>query len=399
MLRRRLLDTLLRRLDEFPVVGLLGPRQVGKTTLAHALAQARPTPIHYLDLERDTDRRKLDDAESYLGSHRHELVVLDEVQRRPEIFPLLRGLVDERIREGKRAGHFLILGSASPSLLRQSSESLAGRIVYLDLAPFTLGEFKQDECTREFIDRLWLRGGYAPSLFATNDETSREWRRSFIETYLERDLPQFAPRIPTERLRRFWSMLAFNQGNPWNGSQIAAALEVSVHTVKHYLEILVDLGLTRLLKPWSGNSLKRLVRAPKVYVRDSGIVHRLTNVPDLETLLGHPSCGNSWEGFVLEQLLTFCPTDYEATYFRTATRHEIDLVLEGPRSRVLAIEIKRSRAPELSRGFLVGCEEVKATERFVVVPDGESYSIGNGTKVIGLRELVEYIAGVEPLGA
>lgn len=392
MLQRRLSARLLSTLNDSPVVGLLGPRQVGKTTLALEVAKHVGKRTLYLDLERDSDRHKLSDAESYFTSHDETLFIVDEVQRRPELFPLIRGICDERIRRGERNGQFLVLGSASRDLLRQSSESLAGRITYLDLAPFTLGEFAQRECNRSFIERLWLRGGYPGSLLARNDAVSWEWRRSFVDTYLERDLPQLGPRLPAERLRRFWAMLSHGQGDAWNGARIAAALAVSANTSKHYLDVLADLGMVRLLKPWAGKSRKRLVRAPKVYVRDSGLVHRLANIPDLETLLGHPLCGHSFEGFAIEQLLTFCPDHWEPSYFRTATGHEIDLVLEGPRQRVRAIEIKRSRTPELSRGFLVGCEEVRATERWIVVPDGDAHAIGHDTKVIPLRDLAERIA-------
>lgn len=392
MLQRRLSARLLSTLNDSPVVGLLGPRQVGKTTLALEVAKHVGKRSLYLDLERDSDRHKLSDAESYFTSHDETLFIVDEVQRRPELFALMRSICDERIRRGERNGHFLVLGSASRDLLRQSSESLAGRITYLDLAPFTLGEFAQRECSRSFIERLWLRGGYPGSLLARNDAVSWEWRRSFVDTYLERDLPQLGPRLPAERLRRFWTMLSHGQGDAWNGARIAAALAVSANTSKHYLDVLADLGMVRLLKPWAGNSRKRLVRAPKVYVRDSGLVHRLANIPDLETLLGHPLCGHSFEGFAIEQLLTFCPDHWEPSYFRTATGHEIDLVLEGPRQRVRAIEIKRSRTPELSRGFLLGCEEVRATERWIVVPDGDAHSIGHDTKVIPLRDLAERIA-------
>jgi uncharacterized protein len=394
MYRRRISKSFVAAIQRFPVVGLLGPRQVGKTTFARSLPEPPGKKIVYLDLERDSDRRKLDDAESYLSNLSGALVVLDEIQRMPEIFPLLRSLVDERIHRGEQTGQFVVLGSASRDLLRQSSESLAGRITYLDLAAFTLGEFEPSTCDRAFIERMWIRGGYPASFLAADDATSWEWRRSFIETYLERDIPQLGPRLPAERLRRFWSMLAHGQAEPWNGAKIASGLEVSGHTARHYLDVLADLGMVRLLKPWAGNSRKRLVRTPKAYVRDSGLVHRMTNVPDLDTLLGHPICGHSWEGFAVEQLLTFASPDFEATYFRTAAGHEIDLVLEGPRSRVLAIEIKRTRTPTVAPGFLVGCEEIGAAERWIVVPDGETYSVGSDTRVIGLRDLVEKIATV-----
>jgi len=391
MIPRRLTSALIRALESFPVVALLGPRQVGKTTLALSLAEARPGPRVYLDLERDSDRSKLEDAERYLARQRGALVILDEVQRRPEIFPLLRSLVDERIRDGARAGHFLVLGSASRDLLRQSSESLAGRIAYLELKPFTLLELPgvDDPVT---LDTAWTRGGFPGSYLASSEEASWEWRGQFIATYLERDIPQLGPRLPAEQTRRLWTMLAHGQGEMLNASRLAAGLGVSGHTVRSYLDVLTDLYMVRQLAPWSGNSRKRLVRSPKVFVRDSGLAHRLANVPDLDTLLGHPLCGHSWEGFAIEQLLAHAPDSWQATFYRTSAQAEIDLVLEGPRRRVLAIEVKRTSAPRPGKGFLLGCEDVRATERLVVVPSGEAHPVGHGVEAVGIAELLRRLA-------
>jgi hypothetical protein len=391
MIPRRLTPRLLQALERFPVVALLGPRQVGKTTLALSLARSRRGAQTYLDLERDSDRSKLTDAERYLARHRGTLVILDEVQRRPDIFPLLRSLVDERIRAGERDGHFLVLGSASRDLLQQSSESLAGRIAYFELTPFTLAELPaaRDSST---LDTAWMRGGFPGSYLASSDEASWEWRGQFIATYLERDLPQLGARLPAEQTRRLWTMLAHGQGDVLNAAKLAAGLGLSGNTVRKYLDVLTDLYMVRQLEPWAGNSRKRLVRSPKVYVRDPGLTHRLANVPDLETLLGHPLCGHSWEGFAIEQMLADMPDSWRASFFRTSAQAEIDLVLEGPRRRVLAVEVKRASALRPGKGFMLGCEEVRATERLVVIPSGEAHPIGHDVEAVALPEMLHRLA-------
>lgn len=388
MIQRHLAARLRRSLELFPVVGLIGPRQAGKTTLAReGLARHAGKPVVYLDLERTTDRAKLADPEAYLARQAGKLVILDEIQRLPEVFPLLRSLVDERRRSGEKAGQFLVLGSASRDLLRQSSESLAGRIVYHELTPITVPEAPR------MREALWVRGGFPESLLARDDAASWTWRGAFVDTYVERDIPQLGPRVPAEQMRRLWSMLAHGQGEQLNLSRLAAGLGLSGKTVRHYLDVLTELFMLRQLQPWSGNSRKRLVRTPKVYVRDSGLAHRLANVPDHETLLGHPLCGHSWEGFVIEQVLAGLPDGWEASYYRTAAQAEIDLVLTGPRRRVLAIEVKRSSAPVPGKGFLLGCQDVKATERYLVKPDGEAHSVGHDVEAISL---VEFLAGRAP---
>ena len=391
MIRRSLEDRIYTTLDAFPVVALLGPRQVGKTTLALSVAEQLDHPTLYLDLERDSDRNKLADAELYLSGQRNTLIILDEVQRRPDLFPLLRSLVDERIRAGEPAGHFLVLGSASRDLLQQSSESLAGRIAYLELKPFSLTELMQasEDCD---IDQAWLRGGFPGSYLAGTDQVSWEWRSNFITTYLERDIPQLGPRLPAEQMRRLWSMLAHGQGSQLNTARLAGSLGVSGHTVRRYLDVLTDLYMVRQLAPWAGNSTKRLVKTPKVYVRDSGLVHRLANMPDHETLLGHPLCGESWEGFVIENLLAHLPDTWQATYYRTSAQAEIDLMLEGPRREVLAIEIKRTLAPTVSKGFRLGCEEIGATQRYYVIPAGQGYPLDSQTEAVSLAAILQVVA-------
>jgi predicted AAA+ superfamily ATPase len=387
MLQRRLLDRLTASLRTRPVVALLGPRQVGKTTLARRVADELTKSAVYLDLERPSDRAKLADPELFLGRQGKQLTILDEVQRLPELFPLLRSLVDERIRNGEKAGHFLVLGSASRDLLRQSSESLAGRIAYLELSPFTLDEVMRQR-RRVDVERLWLRGGFPISYLAHDDAESDEWRGQFVTTFLTRDLPQLGLRLSSELLARFWTMLAHGQGDQLNAARLAASLGVSGNTVRHYLDVLTELFMVRQLRPWSGNSTKRLVKAPKIYVRDSGIVHKLAHVPDLDTLLGHPLCGASWEGFVIENVLARLPEGWQASYYRTSAQAEIDLVLEGPRRQVIAIEIKRTLSPTLSRGFRLGFEDIAASKGLVVMPAGTRFPLTEQVEALSLRELV-----------
>jgi predicted AAA+ superfamily ATPase len=387
MIERLLTPQLAGELGRFPVVAILGPRQVGKTTLALELQTASRRPSVYLDLERPSDLARLGEPELYLRSQLGKLVILDEIQRLPGLFPLLRSLVDERRRAGERAGQFLILGSASPDLLRQSSESLAGRIAYHELTPFALDEVA-GRAPHKHRDQLWLRGGFPESFLADGDEDSWRWREQFITTYLERDVPQFGPRIPTAQLRRLWTMLAHHQGGLLNAAQFAAGLGVTGKTATSYLDLLTDLFLVRQLPPWFRNIGKRLVKAPKVYVRDPGLVHCLANIRNLDTLLGHPLCGPSWEGFVIENLLTAAPVTWRPFFFRTAAGAEIDLVLERPDGGRTAIEIKRTLHPNLNRGFCLGCEDVQTSERFYVLPEGDSFPMDRQTTAIALPELM-----------
>jgi uncharacterized protein len=277
-----------------------GPRQVGKTTLAHAVAKGRSSV--YLDLESPRDRAKLSDPALFLAQHEESLVILDEVQRVPDVFQVLRGVIDAGRRRQRGTGRFLLLGSASMDLLSQSGESLAGRIAYLELGPFDPLEVARDQC-----HALWTRGGFPGSFLAESDAESSVWRENFVRTYLERDIPQLGPRVPAETLRRFWTMLAHSQAGLLNAAALARALAVDGKTVTRYLDLLVDLLLVRRLQPYQANAGKRLVKSPKVYVRDSGLVHSLLRVDTLDQLLGHPVAGPSWEGFVIEALLRPAP--------------------------------------------------------------------------------------------
>ena len=386
MIARRLKAQLKGLLAEYPAVALLGPRQVGKTTLA--LETGETVDSVYLDLESPADRARLSDPELYLVDHEDRLVILDEVHRVPGLFQSLRGLIDRGRRRGKRAGRFLLLGSASMDLLRQSGETLAGRIAYLELNPFDVLEVGPRD-----HDTLWVRGGFPDSFLAGDDSRSLTWRENFIRTYLERDVPQLGPRIPAETLRRFWVMLAHVQGGPHNAAALARGLGVDGKTVSRYLDLMVDLLLVRRLTPWHRKVGKRLVRSPKVYVRDSGIVHALLGLGSKEEVLGHPVVGPSWEGFVVESLLSVAHDRAETRFYRASGGAEIDLVLRLPGRRPWAVEIKRSLDPRPGRGFHSACVDVEPEARFVVYPGAERYRIAEGIEALTVADLANEITG------
>jgi hypothetical protein len=387
MIGRALLPEVLAALAEAPAVCLLGPRQSGKTTLA--LRVAERLDAHYLDLESEADRARLADPAAYLELHLGKLVILDELHRAPNLFPVLRGLIDRSRRERRGPGRYLLLGSAALDLLRQSGESLAGRIRFLELTPFHLGE-----PTGESADTLWLRGGFPESLLASSDARSFRWRRDFIRTYLERDIPQFGPRVAAETLRRFWTMLAHRQGAPLNAAELARNVGVDVKTAARYVDLLVDLLLARRLPSWHANVGKRLVKSPRLYLRDSGLVHALLGIADMESLLAHPVVGASWEGFVLENLLAVAPDRMAAHYYRTSGGAEIDLLLELARGELWAVEIKRGTAPAATRGFHEACRDLKPRRRFVVYPGAERFPLGDGIEAIPPSALAEELAAL-----
>lgn len=371
-------------LEESPAVALLGPRQVGKTTLALQVAEDRPA--QYLDLESPSDRNKLSDPELYLREHADKLVILDEIQLVPDLFSVLRGLIDRARRAGTGPGRYLLLGSASPDLLRQSGETLAGRISYLELPPFSANEIDDP-------DRLWLRGGFPESYLAKSAPASSRWRRDFIRTYLERDIPQLGPRIAAETLRRFWTMLAHHHGGLHNAAALARGLAVDGKTIASYLDLFVDLLLVRRLPPWHRNVGKRLTRSPRVFVRDTGLLHQLLGITDREALLGHPVVGASWEGFLIENILNTINSEVEACFYRTSAGAEIDLVLVKPGGGTIAIEIKRNLAPKVSRGFHIACADIQADQAFVLYPGEERYPLSESVHAIGLPELLRFLAG------
>lgn len=393
----RMIDRIVRAeiielLEEFSAVAVLGPRQVGKTTLAQEIASEIDQNYIYLDLESLTDQAKLNEPESYFDLHKGKLIILDEIQRVPELFAVLRGVIDRRRREGFRTGQFLILGSASLDLLKQSSESLAGRIAYKELSGFTALEINHELLNEQ--DKLWLRGGFPDSFLAKNDPSSLRWRANFITTYLERDVPQFGPRIPAIMLRRLWTMLAHNQGGQINIAQIGANLDLTATTTKRYVELLEDLLLIRTIRPWSGNIGKRLVKSPKVYIRDSGLVHALLQIKTLDDLLGHPILGASWEGFVMENLLSCLPLGITPWFYRTSAGAEIDLVIEVSPGNVHAIEIKRSMAPVLSKGFYLGSEDIKASHRYIVYPGNESFPVAKDVTALSVYQMMGVISAL-----
>jgi predicted AAA+ superfamily ATPase len=384
MYHRHATQTVQSALDAQAAVVLLGPRQVGKTTLALEIAEQRPAV--YLDLERDADRRVLTEPDLYLDEQVGKLVILDEVQQMPDLFKTLRGQIDMRRRKGARTGQFLLLGSASNVLLHQSAESLAGRVRYIEMPPLLLDEVGEDR-----MNDLWLRGGFPDSFQADSDQNSLAWREDFLRTYLERDIPALGPRIPAATLRRFWTMLAHAQGGLLNASALAEGLGVSGQTVGRYLDLLVDLMLVRRLQPWHENAGKRVVKSPKVFVRDSGLVHALLGLGSLESVLGHPVVGGSWEGFAIETLIAAAPIGTEHFFYRTAAGAELDLVLRLPGNAIWAIEIKRTTTPKVSRGFHLSVDDIKADRKILVYAGEREVPAGDGLRTMPLATAVEQL--------
>jgi uncharacterized protein len=386
MLRRRITERLQTMIAQVPAVALLGARQVGKTTLAKTIA--KDINSIYLDLEAPEDLIKLSDPSSFLSAHADKLVILDEIQRSPELFPVLRGLIDKNREQGHRAGQFLLLGSASMDLMRQSSESLAGRISYLEMGGLNVAEIDGKQADRQ---TLWLRGGFPDSYLATGDDVAMDWLENLIRTYLERDIPQMGFRVPAARLRRLWTMLAHLQGETINYSKLASNLEVDAKTVNHYIDILADLLLVRRLEPWHANVKKRLVKSPRYYVRDSGILHRLLGINSYDALLSNPVLGKSWEGFAVENILSILPSRTEIYFYRTAAGAEVDLVIKMPSSEIWAIEIKHGVAPKIGKHYNQTCDDVGATHKFILYGGEDEFPVGNDVKIISLPGLMERI--------
>ncbi len=389
LIQRHAASIVQSALNRQAAVALIGPRQVGKTTLARMLGEQRNAL--YLDLEDQEDRAKLASPRLYLERFEDRLVILDEIHRMPELFQTLRGVIDAGRRKSKGVGRFLILGSASIDLLRQSGESLAGRIAYVNLTPLTVLEV---DAQRPGLEQLWLRGGFPNHYLAVDDAESLARRKDFIRTTLERDVPMFGPRIPAETLERLWTMLAHHQGGLLNASELGRALAISTQTVTRYIDLLVDLLLVRRLPPYHANLGKRLVKAPKVYVRDSGLLHALLNIETLDRLAGHPVIGASWEGFVLENLLAVLPWRTQPLFYRTAVGAEIDLVLERPDGERWAIEIKRGLAAKLERGFHHARQDLKPAKAFVVYSGEERYPVADGVEAISVREMATMLASL-----
>ena len=362
-------------LAQFPCTALLGPRQCGKTSLAQRISKDRKSV--YLDLERPADLRRLQEPELFLDEHQSELICLDEIQRSPDLFPVLRGWID-RNREAK----ILILGSASRDLIKQSSESLAGRIAYIELSPFGSREVYEHGISEK---SLWMRGGFPDSLLASSDEASRRWRESFTQTFLERDIPALGFSIPAQTLGRVWSMCAHFHGQTLNASALASSLGVSQPSVRKYVELLSQTFMLRILPPFEVNLKKRLIKSPKIYLRDSGILHSLLGVDNFSELLGHPSYGASWEGFALEQVLQRYPR-WRAGFYRTSDGTEMDLVLEKG-GRRMGFEFKASVSPTVTKGFWNSFDALELDEAFVVAPVEAGFPLKKNVRVININDL------------
>jgi uncharacterized protein len=386
MIRRQQQHRLHQLLQTFPVVGILGPRQVGKTTLAKAFVPADARQTVYLDCERPADAAKLADPELFLARHVNDLVILDEIQFIPELFRTLRGLIDN----DRRPGRFLVLASAAPALLRQSADTLAGHIAYLELTGLQATEL---EHTASHLDQLWLRGGFPDSLLASDDATSLLWREHFITTYLERDLPAQGIRLPATLLRRFWTMLAHIHGQTLNAADLASGLGVSGATVRHWLDLLTDLYVVRQLQPWAANTGKRLVKAPKVLLRDSGLVHALLSIGTHDDILSHPVCGRSWEGLLCEQLIQALPPGHRPWFYATHAGSEVDLLIESPRGDLTLIEIKRTTAPQITRGLTSAKNDLKPRRSILVAPIETAFPLRDGWEAMPVHDAIAQAAG------
>ena len=386
MIARRAFSKLNELLGRFPAVVLLGPRQVGKTTLAKQCAAEREGI--YLDLESQRDLSKLSDPEDYLSQREDKLVILDEIQRVPELFLSLRGLIDEGRSRGLREGRFLLLGSASLELIQQSSETLAGRIAYLEMQPLDALEVG-----REALPKLWWRGGFPDSFLAASDAASSEYRDFLIRSYLEREMPLHGVRLAAGKLRNLWTMLAHAQGGLANAAVLSRNLEVDVRTVQAQLDLLENLFFLRRLRPWHRNTGKRMVKSPRLYIRDSGLVHELLGIGSAEALAGHPVVGVSWEGFVIENLLACAPPRTEASFYRTASGAEVDLVLTFRDGKSWAVEIKRGLSPVLSAGFFMALDDLKPDKTFVVYGGEDRYRLKPDVEAISLLDLQRELLG------
>lgn len=384
MILRHLGKLILADLEQFPVVAILGPRQSGKTTLGRWAAREHSKgEIIYLDLELPSDRLKLENAEFYFKNLYNRLIIIDEIQRKPELFPLLRSIVDDRKRNGEKSGQFLILGSSSPQLLRYSSDSLAGRVIYHELTTLNLTEVEDER-------KLWLQGGF-PDSFLNDENQSFRWRENFIITLIEKDIPEWLGVYPSDRLFRLWRLLSQDQGGIVNFAKLGAVLGISGVSVRTYIEKFIGLYFFRFLQPWTGNPAKRLIRSPKLYFRDSGLLHNLLGISSYSDLINSKYCGDSWEGFVIEQILAYIPKSTFASFYRSSSGNEIDLVLEWKTKGIMAIEIKLSVEPNISRGFHLACDDIGATQKFVIIPGKANYNLSQGITVLGLTDFLQIL--------
>ena len=380
-INRIIQDTVIERIKSSPAVAIIGPRQCGKSTLARFVLEKFPQSV-FIDLELPSDVQKLNEPEVFFNYHHDKLVCIDEIQRMPHLFPVMRSMIDRR----ERNGQFLLLGSVSRDLVSTSSESLAGRISYIELTPFLMGEFGQDT-SRQFPFGLWVRGGFPRSVLASTDQDSFIWRNDFIRTFLERDIPRVSPGIPASQVGRLWQMCAHYHGQMLNYSRIGSALGVSDNTVRNYLHILEGSFLVRLLHPYFTNIKKRLVKSPKLYLRDSGLLHALLGIESADSLLGHPVFGHSWEGFIIDNIIARLAPAVMPFYYRTAKGDEIDLVLEKGRRRIV-IECKAGPSPVLTKGFYTCVEDIRTDHSWIVCPVDEPYPAGETVTVSPLEGLL-----------
>ena len=384
---RLITEGIKQKLENIPAVLILGPRQCGKSTLAKAIISEMTDAI-YLDLERPSDINKLTDPEAFFSLNANKLICLDEIQRTPDLFPVLRSVIDEN----KRNGQFIILGSASHNLIKQSSETLAGRISHFELTPFLFKEISEDHHLNK-LRKIWLRGGFPRSYLASNETESFEWRLDFIRTFLERDIPQIGFRIPAKTLERFWKMCAHLHGQILNSSKLGESLGLSHHTVRSYVDLFDQTFVLRVLRPYEPNLKKRLIKSPKIYLRDTGLLHALLGIEDHNDLLGHPVYGASWEGFIMENILSLLP-DWTASFYRSSSGSEIDLILEKGKKR-FAVECKVSTSPTPNRGFWNAMKDLKIKEAWIIAPVKETYPLENGVKVAPLQEFVDLLESLK----
>jgi predicted AAA+ superfamily ATPase len=382
LIKRNSEFTILEDLRSFPVVAILGSRQCGKSTLAKMLKEKIENFI-YLDLESPSDLRKLDDPELFFDVNKNKTVCLDEIQFRQDLFPVLRSIVDRN----RRNGQILILGSASRDLIRQSSESLAGRISFIELTPFVISEIR--DLPQYNIIQYWFRGGYPDSFLSIDDNLSNRWRENFIRTFVERDIPQLGINIPALKLRRFLTMCAHNQGQLLNSSKLGDALGVSYHTIRNYIDLLEQTFIIRTLQPYEVNVKKRIIKSPKVYIRDSGLLHSLLEIFDFNELLGHPVFGASWEGFALENILAELAA-WKSFFYRTSSGNEIDLILIRGRKKI-AVEFKSSKAPTVTKGLWNALEDMNIQKAWIIAPVDESYLMKEGVTVSGLDYFIQHV--------
>ena len=386
-IQRMITNELIKLMNSFPVVGIIGPRQVGKTSLAKYLIKIIKKDTLYLDLELPEDQSKLSEPQLFLEHYSDKCIILDEIQQMPHLFPVLRALIDK----DRQAGRYLILGSASPNLLKQSSETLAGRIVYKQLSPFNLTEIAHEV----EMNTHWHRGGFPPALLATDDENFITWMRNFVQTYLERDLPMLGLTVSPTLMRRFWTMLAYFHGGIWNASSFANALGITVPTVNRYLDFLESAFIVNRLQPYYLNIKKRLVKSPKIYLRDSGLLHYLTGIFRFDALLGNIIIGNSWEGYVIEQIQQHIPEEFELYYYRTHNGAESDLVIVHGNKPLACIEIKYTSAPKASKGFSISIADLNTTQNFIITPYSDSYPISENIFVCNLMDfLTEHLPSI-----